>query len=40
MCNLMSMQLSERAKQLISQAIIVSFATWKNLYPDEVIAIF
>lgn len=34
------MQLSERAKQLISQARIVSFATWKNLYSDEVIAIF
>ncbi len=34
------MQLSERAKQLITKARIVSFATWKNLYPDEVIAIF
>ncbi|MEG4071693.1 phycobilisome protein [Microcoleus sp. Pol14C2] len=34
------MQLSERAKQLIPQARIVSFATWKNLYSDEVIAIF
>ncbi|MDF0554515.1 phycobilisome protein [Kamptonema sp. UHCC 0994] len=34
------MQLSERAKQLISKARIVSFATWKNLYSDEVIAIF
>ncbi|MEO9127504.1 MAG: phycobilisome protein [Microcoleus sp.] len=34
------MQLSERAKQLIPKARIVSFATWKNLYPDEVIAIF
>ena len=40
MCNLMTMQLSERAKQLIPQARIVSFATWKNLYSDEVIAIF
>ena len=40
MCNLMTMQLSERAKQLIPQAKIVSFATWKNLYSDEVIAIF
>ena len=36
----MIMQLSERAKQLIPQARIVSFATWKNLYSDEVIAIF
>ena len=36
----MTMQLSERAKQLIPQARIVSFATWKNLYSDEVIAIF
>ncbi|WP_343277578.1 phycobilisome protein [Kamptonema sp. UHCC 0994] len=36
----MTMQLSERAKQLISKARIVSFATWKNLYSDEVIAIF
>lgn len=34
------MQLSERAKQLITQARIVSFATWQNLYSDEVIAIF
>lgn len=34
------MQLSERAKQLIPKARIVSFATWTNLYPDEVIAIF
>ncbi|MEG4344278.1 phycobilisome protein [Microcoleus sp. A003_D6] len=34
------MQLSERAKQLIPQARIVSFATWKNLYSDEIIAIF
>jgi allophycocyanin-B len=34
------MQLSERAKQLIPQARIVSFATWQNLYSDEVIAIF
>jgi len=40
MRNLMTMQLSERAKQLIPQARIVSFATWKNLYSDEVIAIF
>lgn len=36
----MAMQLSERAKQLIPKARIVSFATWKNIYPDEVIAIF
>ncbi len=34
------MQLSERAKQLIPQARIVSFASWKNLHSDEVIAIF
>ncbi|MBF2018671.1 MAG: phycobilisome protein [Hydrococcus sp. C42_A2020_068] len=34
------MQLSERAKQLIPKARIVSFATWKNHYPSEVIAIF
>ncbi|MEG4323358.1 MULTISPECIES: phycobilisome protein [unclassified Microcoleus] len=34
------MQLSEKAKQLIPKARIVSFATWKNLYPDPVIAIF
>ena len=40
MCDLMSMQLSERAKQLIPEARIVSFATQKNLYSDEVIAIF
>lgn len=36
----MTMQLSERAKQLIPKARIVSFATWKNLYSDRVIAIF
>ena len=40
MCNLMTMQLSERAKQLILQARIVSLASWKNLYSEEVIAIF
>ncbi|XZN93048.1 MAG: phycobilisome protein [Microcoleus sp.] len=34
------MQLSERAKELIPKARIVSFATWNNLYSDEVIAIF
>ena len=34
------MQLTERAKQLIPQAKIVSFNTWKSLYSDEVIAIF
>lgn len=34
------MQLSERAKQLIPKARIVSFETWKTLYSDEVIAIF
>lgn len=32
--------LTERAKQLIPKARIVSFATWKNLYSAEVIAIF
>lgn len=37
---LITMQLSERAKELIPKARIVSFATWKNLYSDEVIAIF
>ncbi|TAD80790.1 MAG: phycobilisome protein [Oscillatoriales cyanobacterium] len=36
----MTMQLSERAKELIPKARIVSFATWNNLYSDEVIAIF
>ncbi|WP_172957455.1 phycobilisome protein [Aphanothece sacrum] len=34
------MQLSDRAKQLIPLARIVSFATWKDLYSDEVISIF
>ncbi|WP_341737570.1 phycobilisome protein [Microcoleus sp. CAWBG640] len=34
------MQLSERAKELIPKARIVSFAAWNNLYSDEVIAIF
>ncbi|WP_341733370.1 phycobilisome protein [Microcoleus sp. EPA2] len=34
------MQLSDRAKELIPKARIVSFATWKNLYSEEVIAIF
>jgi allophycocyanin-B len=34
------MQLSERAKELIPKARIVSFAPWKNRYSDEVIAIF
>lgn len=32
--------ISERAKQLIPQARIVSFAPWKDLYSDEVIQIF
>ncbi len=36
----MSIQLSERAKQLIPKARIVSFAAWKEVYPDRVIAIF
>ena len=34
------MQLSDRAKQLIPQARIVSFTPWKDLYSEEVIAIF
>jgi allophycocyanin-B len=34
------MQLSDRARQLIPKARIVSFATWSNDYPAEVIAIF
>ena len=36
----MSSQLSERAKKLIPLARIVSFATWKSLYSEEVIQIF
>lgn len=34
------MQLSERAKELIPKARIVSFAPWKNRYSEEAIAIF
>ncbi|MCU0534792.1 MAG: phycobilisome protein [Hydrococcus sp. Prado102] len=34
------MQLSDRARQLIPKARIVSFATWNNDYPAEVVAIF
>ncbi|NJM86722.1 MAG: phycobilisome protein [Hydrococcus sp. RU_2_2] len=34
------MQLSDRARQLIPKARIVSFATWSNDSPTEVIAIF
>jgi allophycocyanin-B len=34
------MQLSDRARQLIPKARIVSFATWSNDYPAQVIAIF
>ncbi|XZN97244.1 MAG: phycobilisome protein [Microcoleus sp.] len=34
------MQLSDRAKELIPKARIVSFTAWKNLYSEEVIAIF
>lgn len=34
------MQLSDRAKELIPKARIVSFTAWKNLYSQEVIAIF
>ncbi len=36
----MSSQLSERAKQLIPKARIVSFARWKDLYGDEILQIF
>ncbi len=32
--------LTERAKQLIPKARIVSFASWKEVYPEQVIAIF
>jgi allophycocyanin-B len=34
------MQLSERAKQLIPKARIVSFVNWKDRYSQEAIAIF
>jgi allophycocyanin-B len=34
------MQLSERAKQLIPKARIVSFVNWKDKYTQEAIAIF
>jgi hypothetical protein len=36
----MNSQLSERAKQLIPKARIVSFANWKDLYTDEVLQVF
>lgn len=36
----MTSQLSQRAKELIPKARIVSFAAWESLYPDEVIQIF
>jgi allophycocyanin-B len=36
----MSTQLSEKAKQLIQKARIVSFASWQEKYPERVIAIF
>lgn len=36
----MNTQLSQRAKQLIPKARIVSFARWKDLYSDEVLQIF
>ena len=36
----MSSQLSERAKQLIPKARIVSFNRWKSLYSDQVLQIF
>ncbi|MBP0016420.1 MAG: phycobilisome protein [Cyanobacteria bacterium SBLK] len=34
------MQLSERAKQLIPKARIVSFATWQEMHPSEAISLF
>ncbi|MEM8779892.1 MAG: phycobilisome protein [Cyanobacteria bacterium P01_G01_bin.49] len=34
------MQLTERAKQLIPHARIVSFSTWKNSHAETIIAIF
>lgn len=34
------MQLSERAKELIIKARIVSFSNWKDTYSDEIISIF
>jgi hypothetical protein len=34
------MQLSERAKELIPKSRIVSFATWNDLFSDEIISIF
>lgn len=34
------MQLTERAKELITKSRIVSFANWKDVYSDEIIAIF
>ncbi|MGK7872846.1 MAG: phycobilisome protein [Xenococcaceae cyanobacterium] len=36
----MSLQLSERARELIPKSRIVSFATWKELHSNEVIEIF
>lgn len=36
----MSIQLSEKAKQLIPKSRIVSFANWKDLYSGEVLQIF
>lgn len=36
----MTTQLSERAKQLIPKARIVSFASWQESQPDELVAIF
>lgn len=36
----MTMQLSEKAKQLIPKSRIVSFASWKSLYSEDVISIF
>ncbi|GFE72106.1 phycobilisome protein [Chroococcus sp. FPU101] len=34
------MQLTERAKELITKSRIVSFDNWKDVYSDETIAIF
>jgi allophycocyanin-B len=34
------MQLSDRAKELIPKARIVSLANWQNNYPQDVVAIF
>ncbi len=36
----MTMQLTERAKELIPKARIVSFTPWKNSFSSEIIVIF